>query len=193
MKTGSYHRDGTAGDSILRPNSINLQHYIWIQLFGYHLHPSIPTDISQARVADVGTGTGFVVLPVDHESLQRCTNIFCHRNSIWLLDLASKLPASVRLDGLDLSLDAAPQPALLPTNVALRRWDLKEPVPEDLVGVYDVVHIRNFSFILLDEEIPRVLRDLVDLISERTLSSRIFHTARTYQPFSIFHEAVHEV
>ncbi|ROV90906.1 hypothetical protein VMCG_09957 [Cytospora schulzeri] len=126
---------------VLDDNRINLQHYIWIQLYGYHVHPNIPTDLSQARIADVGTGTG-----------------------IWLLDLASKLPGTARIDGLDVSLDAAPQPELFPANVTLREWDIKKPVPEDLVGVYDIVHIRNFSFVLLDAEIPQVLRNLSDLI-----------------------------
>ncbi|ROW17079.1 hypothetical protein VPNG_01298 [Cytospora leucostoma] len=45
-----------------------------------------------------------------------------------------------------------------------RIWLLDLAIPEDLVGAYDVVHIRSFAFVLLDEEIPQVLRNLVDLI-----------------------------
>lgn len=39
---------------------INLQHYLWTQLFGYHVHPQIPVKeaVGDLRVVDVGTGTG---------------------------------------------------------------------------------------------------------------------------------------
>ena len=41
---------------------LNLQHYLWTQMFGYLLHPSIDIDKSQEnlKVADIGTGTGWV-------------------------------------------------------------------------------------------------------------------------------------
>jgi hypothetical protein len=43
--------------------SINLQHYLVVQLFGYRIHPSIPVkDVNNPRIADVGTGTGYVNL-----------------------------------------------------------------------------------------------------------------------------------
>jgi hypothetical protein len=43
--------------------SINLQHYLVVQLFGYRIHPSIPVkDVSNLRIADVGTGTGYVTV-----------------------------------------------------------------------------------------------------------------------------------
>lgn len=38
--------------------SINLQHYLWAELFGYLAHPAIPTQDPHLRIADVGTGTG---------------------------------------------------------------------------------------------------------------------------------------
>ena len=40
--------------------SLNLQHYLWVQLFGYHIHPKILTGTGDAdlRIADIGTGTG---------------------------------------------------------------------------------------------------------------------------------------
>lgn len=41
-----------------------MQHYLWQESFGYYLHPSIPLNDSTLRIADVGTGTGFVVLRV---------------------------------------------------------------------------------------------------------------------------------
>lgn len=90
--------------------------------------------------------------------------------SIWLTDLAATLPDTVRLDGLDLSLDATPPALSLPPNVTLQQWDIKSPVPAALVGQYDVVHARNFAFVLQDQEIPGVLRNLVELLSTLAIS-----------------------
>ena len=33
-------------------------HHLWTKIFGYLIHPKIPTDRPDLRVADVGTGTG---------------------------------------------------------------------------------------------------------------------------------------
>ncbi|KAL4967687.1 class I SAM-dependent methyltransferase [Aspergillus stella-maris] len=124
-------------------NRINLQHYLWVELFGYHIHPSIPTDNEKLRIADVGTGTG-----------------------IWLTDLARRLPPSVTLDGLDISFAALPPHESLPPNMALHHWDLlaDEEVPAHLRGVYDIVHVRNFVLVILDDKIESVVRRLVQLL-----------------------------
>ena len=40
---------------------LNLQHYLWKDQTGYLLHPSIPlSGIENLKIADVGTGTGYV-------------------------------------------------------------------------------------------------------------------------------------
>ncbi|KAL4942728.1 hypothetical protein BDV06DRAFT_235246 [Aspergillus oleicola] len=124
-------------------NRINLQHYLWIELFGYHIHPSIPTDHAKLRIADVGTGTG-----------------------IWLTDLARRLPPSVTLDGLDISFDALPPKESLPKNMSLQHWDLlsHEEVPSHLRGVYDIVQMRNFVLVIPDDQIESVVRRLVQML-----------------------------
>lgn len=33
-------------------------HTLWSKIFGYNIHPKIPTSRPDLRVADVGTGTG---------------------------------------------------------------------------------------------------------------------------------------
>ncbi|GFG02124.1 hypothetical protein IFM61606_03483 [Aspergillus udagawae] len=123
-------------------NRINLQHYLVVQLFGYRIHPSIPVkDVSNLRIADVGTGTG-----------------------IWLTDLADEFPATVQLDGLDISFDAAPPRDWLPPNMSLHHWDIKADVPEHLVGVYDVVNVRHFVFVLQQADLKGVLDNLFRLL-----------------------------
>ncbi|KAK5996313.1 N-methyltransferase tcpN [Cladobotryum mycophilum] len=105
------------------------------------MHPKISVNGPQLRVADVGTGT-----------------------RIWLTDLGKSLPATTQLDGLDISLDAAPPLEYLPSNVTLRKWDVKEPLPKDLTEAYDIVHIRNFTFVLLDSEVAQVVTKLIQLL-----------------------------
>ncbi|KAJ5100281.1 hypothetical protein N7456_006333 [Penicillium angulare] len=122
-------------------NRINLQHYLAVQLFGYHIHPSIPAQTATSSIVDVGTGTG-----------------------IWLTDLAGKLPSSTRLDGLDISLDATPLPELLPENVKFNLWDIKDEVPEHLIGAYDLVHVRFFAFVLQEPDLEKVLDNLAKLL-----------------------------
>ncbi|KAL4745361.1 hypothetical protein BDW72DRAFT_208260 [Aspergillus terricola var. indicus] len=124
-------------------NRINLQHYLWTEIFGYHTHPSIRINDPHLCIADVGTGTG-----------------------IWLTDLARRLPRTVSLHGLDISFDALPPQKCLPANIALRQWDVLagDEVPAQLRGAYDLVHMRLFSFVISDEQIEGVLRKLVQML-----------------------------
>lgn len=87
-------------------------------------------------------------------------------NSAWITDVSPHLPRSAQLDGLDISFDASPPRQWLPPNVTLRHFDVKGDVSTDLVGCYDIVHIRNFAFVLLDEEVPHALSNLAKLLSE---------------------------
>lgn len=65
------------------------------------------------KIADIGAGTG-----------------------IWLLDLSEQLPSSVQLDGFDIDVSQCPPRAWLPSNVAMRKLDIDDEIPEELVGVY---------------------------------------------------------
>ncbi|KAI4263041.1 MAG: hypothetical protein L6R42_001800 [Xanthoria sp. 1 TBL-2021] len=145
-------------------NRINLQHYLWITLFGYHIHPNISTENSHLRIADVGTGTGSVKNGIMQSESSQVVRI-------WLTDLSAQLPPSVRLDGLDISSIATPPRAWLPRNMAVRHWDVKTTIPDDLIGVYDIVHIRNFAFVLRDDDVQGVLANLIRLISTYTYCS----------------------
>lgn len=87
------------------------------------------------------------------------------------MDLGSKLPSCTRLDGLDISPDALPPRQWLPPNVTFRQWNVKEDVPEDLVEQYDIVHIRNFVYVLRGEDVSRVLANLLKLLSKSAVGS----------------------
>ncbi|KAI1761228.1 S-adenosyl-L-methionine-dependent methyltransferase [Hypoxylon sp. FL1150] len=125
----------------LENSRLNLFHYQWVEVFGYRTHPKIPIDGPKLRLADIGAGTG-----------------------VWLTDLAARLPPSVQLDGLDVSLRAMPPKEWLPSNMTVREWDIKSEVPNDLVGVYDIVHARNFIFVLKNDEIKDTMAKMMKLL-----------------------------
>ncbi|KAI0154319.1 hypothetical protein GGR57DRAFT_111013 [Xylariaceae sp. FL1272] len=99
-------------------------------------------EISLITIADVGTGTG-----------------------IWLLDANEQLK-DAELVGLDISLDAAPPFETCPSSIKLRRWDVRENVPEDLVGAFDIITVRFFAFVLLNDEVPNVVAKLYSMLSK---------------------------
>jgi hypothetical protein len=72
---------------------------------------------------------------------------------------------SARLEGLDISFDAAPPVEALPSNVKFRHWNVKEDVPEDLVGAFDIVHVRFLSCVLLNDQVPAAVERLFKMLS----------------------------
>ncbi|KAI9693524.1 MAG: hypothetical protein M1820_009176 [Bogoriella megaspora] len=119
---------------------LNLQHYLWRDLFGYTLHPKIPCKQQSLKVADVGTGTG-----------------------IWLLDLSARLDPSTEFLGLDTNISQVGPQEWLPTNMKLQQWDASTEVPHDLIEQFDIVHLRLFGFIIRDD--PRIImRSLIKML-----------------------------
>ena len=94
-------------------NRLNLQHYNWKQSLGYLINPRAVPKIDNPKIADLGTGTG-----------------------IWLLDLSESLSPSAKLHGFDIDLSQAPPTEWLPSNVLMRKLDVFEQLPDDLVGEY---------------------------------------------------------
>ena len=84
---------------------------------------------------------------------------------IWLLDLAQKLPASARLQGLDISLNQIPPSGWLPPHVSFRNFNVFEKVPEGLVEKFDVVHVRHLILVVKENNPLPVLRQLLKLLS----------------------------
>ncbi|CAF9913560.1 hypothetical protein IMSHALPRED_001381 [Imshaugia aleurites] len=121
---------------------LDLQHHLWRSQVNYLLHPSIPLSLSSPalRVADVGTGTG-----------------------TWLLDLARQLPPTAQLQGFDIDISQCPPKSWLPPNVTMRALDALEDLAADLVGKFDIVHVRLFMFVV--EEPTLLLRNVVRMLS----------------------------
>ena len=69
------------------------------------------------------------------------------------------------MDGLDISFDAAPPASVLPPNARYQHWDVKKDIPENLIAAFDVIHVRFFAFVLLNDEIPGVIANLFQMLS----------------------------
>lgn len=85
--------------------------------------------------------------------------------SIWLFDVRESVGPSARLEGFDISFDAAPPKETLPSNVSFRHWDVNQDLPEDLVGAFDIVHVRFFAFVLMNDQVQPVVERLFKMLS----------------------------
>jgi SAM-dependent methyltransferase len=104
---------------------------------GYLLHPLIVAALPQkAHVADIGTGTG----------------IFLNR----LYDLFPELT----LHGYDISAELYPDRQTLPPNVTLATMDVKAPIPPELHGAYDLVHVRLLAAAMLPDQWAPVVHNV---------------------------------
>ena len=102
----------------LESSRLNSQHNVWKSNIGYLINPKIASSLPvEARIADVGTGTG-----------------------IWLTDLAGSTSPSCLLTGLDISDSQFPENH--PPGCSFKVLNILEPVPEKLCGIFDMVHLR---------------------------------------------------
>lgn len=128
---------------------LHLQHLVIQNTLGYLLEPtieqSLPPSQSKLKVADLACGNG-----------------------IWLIDLDSyfaKNNISAQLDGFDVNPVYLPDASFLPESISLQQLDiLATPLPAELVGVYDVVHIRAFISALPDGNMAPLLSTALALL-----------------------------
>ncbi|KAI3316623.1 hypothetical protein HD806DRAFT_517142 [Xylariaceae sp. AK1471] len=113
---------------------LHLQHLLWQNTIGFLLEPRIQNsiaDVKQLKVADLACGNGVWLTDLDHQ--------------------LSNKKVSSQLDGYDINDVNFPPPAFLPNMVKLNKLDvLSRPLPEELIGAYDIVHIRAFSSIIFN-------------------------------------------
>ncbi|KAI9155766.1 N-methyltransferase tcpN [Paramyrothecium foliicola] len=86
-------------------------------------------DMEAPKIADVATGTG-----------------------IWATELAAKLPSAAIIEGFDFDMTKFPEAESLPPNVTLKFGDIFKPFPQEVLGKYDVVHVRLLVFALKKDQ-----------------------------------------
>ncbi|KAK6443606.1 hypothetical protein LTR95_000433 [Oleoguttula sp. CCFEE 5521] len=116
LNADAYHLTRDTAES----SRLEAQHEVWKTNVGYLIHPRIAETLPQrdVLVGDVGTGTG-----------------------AWLLDVARQPNAqNWNFHGLDLS--AAQFPPIPSSNIRFSTLNILDPVPADLEGKFDVLHLR---------------------------------------------------
>ena len=110
---------------------------------GYHIHPTVAARLPpNARIADVGTGTGY-----------------------FLFGIACKYPPGTgSLHGYDISPSFFPSKEETPANMEFSILDARKPIPAELEGTYDLVHMRLLSMGLLQSEWEPVVANLSRLL-----------------------------
>lgn len=78
----------------------------------------------------------------------------------------SREHVSAQIDRFDISLDQCPPPEWLPPNISVRKLDILKPLPEELLGQYDIVHVRLFICVIRDDDPVPVLTNLLKMLSE---------------------------
>ncbi|KAM3070445.1 hypothetical protein ACMFMG_010269 [Clarireedia jacksonii] len=104
---------------------LNLQHYLWKDTLRFSIYPAVAPHLPpEPLIADIAMGT-----------------------AAWLLDVARELP-NAQLHGFDIDIDQAPHKGWLPSNVDIKYWDIFDDLPDEIVGKYDLVHVRLLGLIL---------------------------------------------
>lgn len=81
------------------------------------------------------------------------------------MDVKREYPAA-QIDGFDISFAQCPPAEWLPEGVRLRELDLYEPLPAELEGIYDVVHLRLFFVVIRNNDPAPVLKNLLRMLSK---------------------------
>ncbi len=132
-------REYMLGRSYAAASRLNFQHYLWKESLQFNLHPSI-TVPKETHIADVATGT-----------------------AIWLIDVAREYP-NAQLDGFDINISQAPPKYWLSPNITLETWNIFDKVPEHLIGIYDVVHVRLLVLVVQKSDPRDILRSLLRML-----------------------------
>ena len=82
------------------------------------------------------------------------------------MDAATSLPSSVELHGYDISDDQFPSRKFWPRNVMLGLLDSLADPPPQLVGQYDVVHLRMWASNLKGNDTRPVMEHVKKLLSK---------------------------
>ncbi|KAL9631339.1 MAG: hypothetical protein Q9164_005948 [Protoblastenia rupestris] len=134
---------------------LNYEHYLWKETLGYNLHPLILNSLTPTANANGTTAATTPPQPL-------IADIACG-TAIWLRQVAQSLPHT-QLHGFDISLAQCPPTQWLPSQITLREWDLFSEPPEDLLGHYDVIHVRLLLVVVRNEDSDPVLRQLLRLL-----------------------------
>ncbi|KAJ5290834.1 hypothetical protein N7478_000085 [Penicillium angulare] len=103
------------------------QHLAWQRHLNHLLDPNIPIKDGM-EIADIGAGTG-----------------------IWAIEVANQLPSS-QVTAFDVADTHFPSPEYWPSNAKFDLLDLLRDVSSELLGKFDVVHLRMWAFVVRNDD-----------------------------------------
>ncbi|KAJ5622191.1 hypothetical protein N7528_005423 [Penicillium herquei] len=115
------------------------QHLLWQLYLKHLLHPEIPIKDGMA-IADIGAGTG-----------------------IWALEVASQLPSS-SVTAFDIAETHFPRPEFRPSNTKFALLNSLQDVPSELVGQFDVVHLRMWAFVVRNDDPSPLIQNAAKML-----------------------------
>ena len=129
------------GRDFAASNRLALQHFLMKQILGFNLHPNVLPLKTSAKVADIACGS-----------------------CLWLQEVSQELPQTVSLNGFDISLAQCPPSEWLPQNVSLRKWNVFDEPPFDILGTFDLVHLRFVGLLVTDNDGSRLVHQIAKLL-----------------------------
>lgn len=117
-----------AGSAQSEHDRLNSQHHLFNDLMQNDLLPphiasSLSASPTPPKILEIATGT-----------------------AVWLSEIAKTLSPDAELVGLDFDTSKFPSQSSLAPNIALRQANMYEPFASDLLGRFDVVHVRLITF-----------------------------------------------
>ncbi|KAF2187591.1 S-adenosyl-L-methionine-dependent methyltransferase [Zopfia rhizophila CBS 207.26] len=124
----------------LASTRLNFNHFWMKNLAGYLLHPKIPTEQDNIRIADLGTGTG-----------------------LWASEVAAALP-NAKVDAVDISADQFPPEAFRPPNLRFWTHNCFESFPAEYLGKFDAVNLKFWLCIVNDDVAKKLFKNVITLL-----------------------------
>ncbi|KAI8632711.1 hypothetical protein F5Y19DRAFT_418601 [Xylariaceae sp. FL1651] len=135
-----------AGSAQLEHDRLNTQHCLFDdmmqnQLLPPHIDSALTASPTPPKILEIATGT-----------------------AVWLSSIAKTLPSDAELVGLDFDTTKFPPSASLAPNITLRKANMYEPFPSDLLGKFDVVNVRLIIFALKKGSGTELVKNLMTLL-----------------------------
>ncbi|KAF2762993.1 hypothetical protein EJ05DRAFT_506638 [Pseudovirgaria hyperparasitica] len=169
-------RDNRYGLTRELNDSVRLSMQHWMFTYFFDEYPPQPAPASlvteehikengNIRIADVGCGNGSVL---SNFFSTNCKAIITYTSSAWLLETYRSLPANIRenvlFEGIDIAHDYLPMGDDIPSTFKFSEWDVYTEPPAELIGQFDIVHIRLFVIVVRDNDPCTMIRNAVRLL-----------------------------
>lgn len=93
--------------------------------------------------------------------------------SIWAIEVASQLSSS-QVTAFDIANTHFPNPEFWPSNAKFDLLDSLHDIPLDLVGQFDVVHLRMWAFVVRGDDPSPLIQNAAKMLSKHPMTGNIW-------------------